>query len=187
MISSRYVLLYATASFGFFASCSDPSASVSSGRAPSSGGSESAFENQIYAEVNSYRVSKGKAALPRHPGLDHLARQHSKYLANNSGKYDLYGKNVSHIGFESRGLAARQAYRITSLGENVIASTDRSAKRYVNLWAESKGHEVNMRSDRGLTGVGSAVNPEGVVITTQIFGNIPSTSHTQMNDRFNRR
>jgi uncharacterized protein YkwD len=157
---------------------------MSGGSGTSSIQRDATLENQILVEVNAYRASKGMKALHRHAGLDRLALQHSEFLAKTQGSYGLYGKSVSHIGFEQRALTAKQAYQIKSSGENVIASTDRSAKRLVKFWEASEGHEYNMRSDWFCTGIGSAVTPEGKVITTQIFGVSPSTSHRDMADRF---
>lgn len=181
---SRYAMLCATAFFGALSSCSDLPPAAPGGSATSSIGRDTALADRVFAEVNSYRVSKGKAALSRHSGLDRLAQQHSDYLVKTGGCYDLYGKSVSHIGFDHRALTAKQAYGIKSVGENVIASTDRSAKRLVNHWVVSRGHEHNLSTDWFCTGVGSAVTPEGKVITTQIFGVSPSTSHRVMADRF---
>jgi uncharacterized protein YkwD len=150
----------------------------------SSFGSQASLSDQVFAEVNSYRSSIGKPALQRHAGLDRLAQQHCDYLAKTGGSYGLYGKNVSHIGFEGRALSAKQTYKIMSLGENVVASSDKSAKHLVKLWAGSKGHAHNMRSDWVCTGVGTAITPDVQVISTQIFGVSPSTSHRGMTDRF---
>lgn len=187
MNSSRCILLLAAACLGALASCSSPSSATSPGLSSSSPGRDSALASQVFSEVNSYRSANGKSILSRHAGLDRLAQQHSDYLAKTGGSYDLYGKNVSHFGFDGRAVMARQAFKITSLGENVIASPDRSAKHLVNCWAASKGHEHNLRSDWYCTGVGTAVTREGMGITTQIFGNSPSTSHRELTDRYNRR
>lgn len=183
----RCALFLATTCLGALGSCSAPSSANALGHTSSSVARDDALEDRIFAEVNAYRTRNGKAVLCRHPGLDRLAQQHSDYLAKTGGSYDLYGKNVSHIGFEGRVVMARQAYKITSLGENVIASTDRSAKYLVNHWSASKGHDHNLRSDWHCTGVGTAVTPEGMGITTQIYGNSPSTSHRDTTNRYNRR
>ena len=187
MDPSRFTLLCAAACLGSLASCSAPSSAASPRSSSSSAGRDAALASQVFKEVNSYRTSNGKAALSRHAGLDQLAQQHSDYLAKTGGSYDLYGKNVSHFGFDGRVVMARQAFKIPSMGENVIASTDRSAKGLVNRWAASKGHDYNMRNDWFCTGVGTTVTPDGMGITTQIFGTAPSTSHRESTDRYNRR
>lgn len=184
MKTSPYTKLCAVALVGVLASCSAPSPTVSRMPVSTSFGKDASLSDQVFREVNSYRASKGKAALQRHPGLDRLAQQHCDYLVKTSGSYGIYGKSISHIGFEGRALSAKQAYKITSLGENVVSSTDRSAKHLVELWAGSKGHEHNMRNDWSCTGIATAVNANGEVISTQLFGNAPSESHRQMADRF---
>ena len=184
---SRFTFLCIAVCLGSLASCSAPSSASSPVPSSSSAGRDSALASQVFTEVNSYRTANGKAALSRHAGLDRLAQQHSDYLAKTGGSYDLYGKNVSHFGFDGRAVMARQAYKITSMGENVIASTDRSAKRLVNSWVASKGHDYNMRNDWFCTGVGTTITPDGMGITTQIFGTAPSTFHRESTDRFNRR
>lgn len=184
MKNSQYSIFYAVAIFCALASCSTSTSSVSDESTSSSTKRDSALADQVFKEVNSYRASKGKAPLLRHTGLDQLAQQHSDYLAKTGGNYGLHGKTVSHIGFDRRAMTAKQAYKIKSFGENVIASTDRSAKRLVDHWVASEGHNHNMISDWSYTGIGSSVNSEGKIITTQIFGAAPSTSHREMADRF---
>jgi uncharacterized protein YkwD len=157
-------------------SCSSPQATVSAVPATPSSRSGSSLSDQVFAEVNSYRVSKGKRPLDRHAGLDRLAQQHCNYLAKNGAKFSLHGKYVSHIGFEGRSLAAKQAYKITTIGENVVASSNHSPKHLVELWAGSRTHEQNMRSDWSCTGVATAVNTEGMLVSTQIFGSAPNSS-----------
>jgi uncharacterized protein YkwD len=187
MKPSPCTLLFAVALFGALASCSSHSPPVSRLPVSSPFGSQAAFSDQVFSEVNSYRLSKGKPALHRHAGLDRLAQQHCDYLVKSGGGFGLYGKNVSHIGFEGRTLAAKRNYRITSLGENVVASSDKSPKHLVNLWARSKRHEHNMRSDWECAGVATAFTADGQVISTQIFGSSPSSSHRDMMNRFSRR
>lgn len=184
---SRYTLLCAAACLGSFASCSAPSSSASPEPSSLSAGRDAALASQVFKGVDSYRTSNGKAALSRHASLDQLAQQQSDYLAKTGGSYDLYGKNVSHVDFDGRAVMARQAYKIPSMGENVIASTDRSAKGLVNRCAASKGHIYNMRNDWFCTGAGTTVTPDGMGITTQIFGTAPSTSDRESTDRYNRR
>ena len=137
------------------------------------GGRERVLANQIVQEVNNYRESIGAAALSRNSGLDHLAQQHSEFLMNNRGKFSLYGKNVSHYGFEGRASAARYQLNVSSLGENVIAGQRLSgnvAKTLVNSWRGSPGHDENMRQKWALTGIGVVVDPQGNVYATQLFG-----------------
>lgn len=43
-----------------------------------------------------------------------------------------------------------------------------------------------MSTDWACTGVATAVTPAGKVISTQIFGTAPSSSHLSLKKRFNR-
>lgn len=168
-------MLFATALVGALASCSPPSTPVNRVPVSSSFGREAALSDQVFAEVNSYRASKGKSTLQRHAGLDRLAQQHCDYLAKNGEKQSLHGKYVSHYGFEGRSDMARYQYKIMTLGENVVASSNRSPKHLLNLWSGSKSHEHNMRGDWTCTGVATSVNTQGMVVSTQLFGSAPSS------------
>lgn len=168
------------------ASCAIPPPDVSHVPVSSAMGRDSSLAGQVFQEVNSYRAAKGKRALQRHSGLDRLAQQHCDYLVKTAGSYSLYGKDVSHIGFEGRALAARQAYNITNLSENVVSSSNHSARHLVDVWAGTKAHSYNMSTDWACTGVATAFTADGRVISTQIFGTAPSTSHLTLKKRFNR-
>lgn len=184
MKTSSFTLMFAVALAGVLASCSAPPSTINRIPVSSSLGREATLSDRVFAEVNSYRASKGKVALQRHAGLDRLAQQHCDYLVKNGGNYSLHGKHVSHVGFEGRALTARHSHKIMSFGENVVASTNHSPKHLINLWAGSNGHEQNMRNDWSCTGVATAVNAQGMVISTQVFGSAPSTSHRGMAERF---
>jgi uncharacterized protein YkwD len=141
--------------------------------------SDGGLAGQIHDEVNAYRRSKGKAELQRHPGLDKLARQHSEYLLRNRGKFGLYGKLVSHDGFEGRTLIARHQYNMSAVGENVAAGAFRGASAAAGLvavWKGSKHHEVNMRDGWTYTGVGVARDKDGMLFATQLFASPQSPS-----------
>ena len=180
MKTKHYTQLFAAALVGALASCSSPQPTVTRVPVSSSFGSQAALSDQVFAEVNSYRASKGKATLQRHAGLDRLAQQHCDYLAKNGDKQSLYGKYVSHYGFEGRSDMARYQYKIMTLSENVVASTNRSPKHLINLWSGSKGHEHNMRGDWTYTGVATAVNAQGMVVSTQLFGSAPNSFNGAM-------
>ena len=186
MKSNPCVKLSATVLAVALSSCALPPPAVSRVQVSSASGSDSSLSGQVFDEVNSYRAAKGKPALQRHHGLDRLAQQHCDYLVKTAGSYSLYGKDVSHIGFEGRALAARQSYSITNLSENVVSSTNHSAKHLVGVWAGTKGHSYNMSTDWACTGVATAYTADGRVISTQIFGTAPSTSHLTMRKQINR-
>ncbi len=144
------------------------------------------LSGSVHQAVNAYRRSHGAQELRRHPGLDRLAQEHAEFLRKNRGKFDIYGKNVSHYGFEGRSLAARQKFNIHQLGENVAAGNGNSsnpAPMLVKMWAGSKNHAHNMRTAWTHTGVGVVVDSDGMVFATQLFGTI-NQSQLALTDRF---
>ena len=137
---------------------------------------ESTLSQQLFQEVNAYRRSRGVAQLPRHAGLDQLAREHSEYLRKHRGTFSLYGKNVSHIGAETRARVAYLRYRMDPCSENVAFTLSRdsetqTAKAIAQLWQNSANHEVAMSNNTWTdTGVGTVIDKDGAVFATQIFG-----------------
>jgi uncharacterized protein YkwD len=149
---------------------------------------ESSLSGQVFQEVNSYRGQRGAAALQRHAGLDRLAQAHCEYLRQHRGSFKLYGKNVSHFGFDGRTLAARERYQMQNISENVVAANHpgkNPAPVIVNLWAGSKNHEFNMRQSWTHTGVGVVTDSDGMVFATQLFATV-SNSQLATRERFNR-
>jgi len=148
---------------------------------------DSSLSERVLQEVNSYRRSHGGSDLQRHAGLDRLAQQHSEYLRQHRGTFDVYGKNVSHFGFDGRALMAREAYHMENISENVAAANHpgkNSAPVLVDLWAHSKDHEFNMRSAWTYTGIGIVVDSDGTVFATQLFATMTNSQMT-VRDRFN--
>lgn len=148
---------------------------------------DSSLSGQVFQEVNSYRRSHGATDLQRHPGLDRLAQEHCEYLRSHRGQFGIYGKNVSHVGFEARTLVARERYQMQNVSENVAAANHpgkNAAPVIVGLWAESKHHESNMRSEWTHSGVGLVVDTDGTVFSTQLFATVNNSQMT-MRNRFN--
>jgi uncharacterized protein YkwD len=149
-----------------------------------SGGSMS---DQVFDKVNSYRRSQGLGDLQRHAGLDRLAQSHSEYLLANRGKFSIYGKNISHFGFEGRAASARQTLGMLSVSENVAAANypGQSAPAVLlELWRTSKDHQYNMTQKWTHSGMGVTVDKDGMVFATQIFA---TKNHSQLvlRDRMN--
>jgi uncharacterized protein YkwD len=144
---------------------------------------DTSLTGKVLQEVNSYRRNHGASDLQRHAGLDRLAQEHCEYLRKNRGTFSLSGHNVSHIGFESRTLAAREIYHMESVGENVASASaggSNPAPTLVNLWQNSKSHEYNMRSSWTYTGIGLVVDSDGMVFCTQLFA---TANHSQLATR----
>lgn len=183
MKSSPYLKLSAIVLAGLLASCSSPSPDLTRVPVSLTRGSDSSLNGKIFDGVNIYRAAKGKSILKRHAGLDAIAQKHCEYLAKNCGSS---GMNIGHIGFEGRALVARQAYDITSIGENVASSTTKSADRLVDLWKSSKTHDHNMCSDWTYAGIGTAFTSDGMVISTQVFGGSENHGYLESKNRYTR-
>ncbi len=142
--------------------------------------------SQIFDQVNTYRKSKGSGPLLGHPALNRMAEQHSEYMRGNRGKFNLNGKNVSHIGSEGRAVEAMRMHHFISFSENVAAapkasSVSQSAANLVTLWIHSPDHEAAMRNpDYTHTGVGIVTDADGTIFATQLFGTL---TDSPMNDR----
>jgi len=186
MKTYSYMKVIAVACAGALASCSTQPEPT---RMPASASlqPDSSLSGQVFQEVNSYRLSLGKSELQRHAGLDHIAQGHSEYLRQHRGKFELYGKNVSHYGFEGRALMARERYNMQNVSENVAAAYHPGKKMapvLLKLWSESKSHDYNMRSDWTYTGVGVVVDSDGTVYATQLFSTA-GNAQTTARERFN--
>jgi uncharacterized protein YkwD len=166
---------------GLLASCG-PQLATTKVPVSASAHRESSLTSSLFSEVNAYRISVGTKSIVRHPGLDRLAQEHCEFLRKNRGKFDIYGANVSHYGFEGRALAARQCYNMDSLAENVICSHGaNTAKGLVKSWAASRNHEYNMRSSWACSGIGVVVDNDGTIFATQIFGTPNNSQMAFMN------
>lgn len=149
---------------------------------------DSSLTGRLLTEVNSYRRSLGKSDLQRHAGLDRLAQEHCEYLRQHRGQFQIYGKNVSHFGFEGRAMVARERYQMISVSENVAAASNpgsNPASVLIKLWVNSKDHEYNMRSQWTHTGIGVVKDSDGMVFATQLFSTV-SYSQLATRDRFSR-
>lgn len=187
MINIPYSKVIAIACAGALASCAAPSPKTTRITVSTSSKPDSSLTGQVLQEVNAYRRNHGARELLRHAGLDRLAQQHCEFLRQNRGKFDLYGKNVSHMGFEGRALLLRQRYNMPSCAENVASTNnirDRVAPTLVGLWAKSKGHEKNMRSPWTHTGIGVVKDTDGTVFSTELFATVSDSQMTARN-RFN--
>ncbi|AFY49337.1 Cysteine-rich secretory protein family [Nostoc sp. PCC 7524] len=131
----------------------------SSGRQSNS--NTASIEQSVFDQINQYRASQNLPALTRNSAIDEQARIHSENMA--SGKVPF-----SHQGFNERVKASGVAHK--SASENVAYNQDRDpATRAVQSWLNSSGHLRNIKGNSNITGIGVAVNGQGVVYLTQIF------------------
>lgn len=180
-------LIFAAIGALALASCTNPPSptkiSVSAPLRP-----DTSVSGRLFQEINAYRRSSGAKDLQRHSGLDRLAQEHSEYLRKNRGTFTLSGRNVSHIGFEGRALIARERYQMENVSENVAAASHpgtNPAPIIINLWKGSKDHHKNMIDSWTHSGIGVAVDSDGMVFATQLFATV-SQSQMSTRDRFNR-
>lgn len=144
---------------------------------------------RIFGAANAYRVQMGVSPLLRHPGLDRLAQEHCEYLREHRGSFSIYGKNVSHFGFEGRALVAKMSFKMANCSENVASTKWRgkgTANYLIQMWISSKSHEAALRDSWTHTGIGAVVDKDGAVFSTQIFG-VESSGQSAYNDSFGSR
>lgn len=162
-------------------SCVAPATPKVAGLAP-----DHALASQVFDQVNDYRKSEGSGPLLGHPALNRMAEQHSEYMRVNRGKFNLDGKNISHMGSEGRAVEAMRMYHFISFSENVASapkanSGPKSAANLVSLWVHSPDHEAAMKNPEYThTGVGIVIDADGTIFATQLFGTL---TNSPMNDR----
>jgi len=146
---------------------------------------DGSIAGNIHAQVNSYRQSKGKPALPRHAGLDRMAQQHSEFMRRNRGKFGGASGSLTHYGFEERALNAQRTMSMSNVAENVATCTGSygsAANTLFGAWKGSSSHDKNIRGQWNATGIGVVVDSDGTVFATQLFAS-ENHSHMAMSDR----
>lgn len=135
-----------------------------SGRSTAAGGVPAAAsaEQDLFARVNAYRVSKGLSALGWSDIVAEQARRHSQEMASGAA-------SRGHAGFEERLAAIRTRLRVSAWAENVVG--DRNVDEAFRRLLDSATHRENLERDFDLTGVGAATDADGLLYLTQIFVN----------------
>lgn len=164
------------------ASCASPPTEPASTPTAASPGTDNSISSRLFRDINAYRRSQGGRDLQRHSGLDKLAQGHSEYLLKHRGSFSLNGKNVSHFGSEGRFFVARERFKMSSLSENVAASPN--SQHILQLWKASKDHHKNMLDDWTYSGIGVAVDKDGMIFATQLFST-QNSSQRSIQQRFN--
>lgn len=168
-------------------SCANPHANSTSMPVSASSHASSSLADRLFDDVNAYRRSKGASNLVRHAGLDKLAQEHCQYLMQHRGSFSLKGKNVSHIGAQDRFIVAQHVYQMANVSENVAScskSSGSTTQALITLWKNSDDHHRNMIDVWTHSGIGVAVDADGMVFATQIFAT-KNNSLMQTRDRFN--
>ncbi len=165
------------------ASCASPPTDPTNIPVSASSDTDNALSSRLFRDVNAYRRSQGGQELQRHRGLDKLAQSHSEYLLKHRGSFSLKGKNVSHFGFDGRSVIAREQLQMSNFSENVATSPN--ARDILPLWKTSKDHQKNMLDNWTHSGIGVAVDSDGMVFATQLFST-QNYSQRSTRERFNR-
>lgn len=133
--------------------------------------SEKTTTDRLEDALNRYRASIGRQPIPRHPGLDAMARRHCDFMARNRGKFSLGSKNISHYGFEERALLAKRRYGLGHCSENVAGGMIPGdiPSRLVGAWTTASDHAYNLKQDWHATGIGIQIAADGYVYAVQIF------------------
>lgn len=118
--------------------------------------------NDVLAETNRFRKSKGLAELQLREELNTIAQQHSSNMAKGKVAF-------GHDGFSKRNnMAVKSMGSIKGFAENVLfgASTGKDA---VNMWKNSEGHRKNILGRYRYVGIGIAKDKQGRNYYTQVF------------------
>ncbi|HOP41752.1 MAG TPA: CAP domain-containing protein [Geobacteraceae bacterium] len=125
-------------------------------------------ETYIHRLVNRIRGENHLPILKMSSPLQRLARDHSRYMANNG--YLGHGKGNGRD-FKSR-IKKSEMKGWRTVGENVGRSFGYrdNARTIVSGWMESTSHRDNILSrDYDTTGIGAAMDEKGTLYATQIF------------------
>ncbi|BBD69781.1 SCP-like extracellular [Nostoc commune NIES-4072] len=132
-----------------------------------------ALEEEVFKQINDYRVSQGLKKLTRNSAIDNQARIHSQDMAQ--GKVP-----AGHTGFRERVMAVGIPYSLA--GENVATNYGYSdpVTTAVQGWLKSPAHLATIRGNFETTGIGVAVsnNSRGEIFFTQLFFTPTKTSAT---------
>jgi uncharacterized protein YkwD len=143
----------------------------------------------VIAETNAYRVSKGLTALQTDRALQMAAAAYATFLAKSEG--------VGHTadGQTPAKRVSAQGYMFCFVAENMWGgwrrpkpmTVDEAAKKAMEDWKKSPGHNANLLDKRGRQiGIGAAAWTQGdkvVFRIVQVFGDVchakPQVVHLQ--------
>jgi len=121
---------------------------------------------QIHDAINVERQQASLPPLSRFIQLDHMAKQHSQFMA-------IQGV-ISHDGFKGRANRMQKSYRMNKAAENVAKAKgiprNTLAGFFVTSWVKSRGHQRNLMANNNYTGVGVYTSADGTTYATQLFG-----------------
>ncbi len=123
------------------------------------------LEQEVHELVNEYRDSQKLPRLSYDDTIAHHARIHSQNMADGRVAF-------GHRGFDGRLKMIAGHLSYSAAAENVAYNNQAysdCAAFAVDGWIESPGHRENIEGDYRLTGVGIALDSDGVYYFTQIF------------------
>ena len=118
----------------------------------------------LFTRVNDYRKSRGLRKLKWNSEMAQIADAHSRSMSSS--------RVLTHKGFSKRANAVRRTGVLT-VGENLAYYRGKSdpASVALQLWIDSPTHFKNLAGKQyDVTGVGCAVNSEGYVYFSQLYG-----------------
>jgi uncharacterized protein YkwD len=125
------------------------------------------LERLTIERVNEVRAEHGLGPLTEMASLTPVARGHSEEMARLG-----YFSHESPTGTKSRERVKAAGIKFRALGENIlqIRGPDDPAGEAVELWMESPSHRKAILDPRySRTGVGVAVDDDGMIFFTQLF------------------
>ena len=124
-------------------------------------------EDAVLELVNRTREGRGLPALERSELIAQLARAHSRDMASRG-----YFAHLSPGGISATARARSRGLVFRRMAENIARNqrADDPARTAVDGWMASSAHRENLLDpEMTRTGVGVAVDPDGMVYITQVF------------------
>ncbi|MFL9484118.1 CAP domain-containing protein [Chitinophagaceae bacterium LWZ2-11] len=122
----------------------------------------SRVEKDVFNLINKHRQSIGLQPLKWMSGITDQAEIHSSDMA-------LRKTGFGHEGFETRYAKLQKAIGNVHAGAENVAYGTLTAEQVTKGWLGSPGHKKNIEGDYNLTGIGVAVDKQGLLFFTQIF------------------
>jgi uncharacterized protein YkwD len=123
------------------------------------------LEQQVFDQVNQYRLSIGLAPLRLDPRISEQARAHSQAMADKQIP-------VGHFNFKQRVHRIDRIISSRRISENVayIFTHNDPAKRAVDGWLKSPHHRPIIEDNSySVTGIGVSIGDRGALYFTQIY------------------
>lgn len=122
-------------------------------------------EQQVFQQVNNYRLSIRLGQLEWRDVITQQCRNHSENIASGNTA-------VGHEGYEERfANIGKSLPDAVYFGENVayVSGHPDPAEYVLNLWLSNPTHKQNLEENFDLTGVGAAKDGDGGFYITQIY------------------